>query len=307
MNEKKLLLILSALLLNLAVFGQRNQSGYFRILDDAQIDFGLQLNGIFAMDDRAPLSANPHYKAMLNLIVLGASLEALLQGMEEPLNDIDLNQEFGNNGYNRTTISAFLRYGFGESNDSRLQQHFLELAVGGGYFKGGKGMNIHLDYLFNVAKTNYGAGVNSMDRAFDYEIFIGARMGMDWSFRRSENQAGFFTHLSDEIKRIADENEFTATQLIRMEELLEQSKILLPENVGGRAFHIGPVAGGRVSKKLTKNLRAFLSGTVFYDVMDLTAGNANKENQRSQHQIALILGMSMTLGSEGEMRVADFF
>ncbi|GJM32838.1 MAG: hypothetical protein DHS20C18_18390 [Saprospiraceae bacterium] len=307
MNEKKLLLIFSILLLNLALFGQRNQAGYFRFLDDAQIDFGLHLNGIFAMDDRAPLSANPHYQAMLNLITLGASLEALLQGMDEPLNDIDLNREFGNNGYNKTTIAFFLRYGFGESNDSRLQQHFLELGLGAGHFKGGKGLNFHLDYLYNIAKTNYGAGVNSMDRSFDYEIFVGARLGMDWSFRRSESQAGFFTHLSNEIDRIADEQEFTASQLIKLEDMLEQSRILLPDNVGGRAFHIGPVVGGRLSKKLLKNLRAYLSASAFYDAMDLTAGNANKENQRSQHQISIMLGLCMTLGSEGEMRVADFF
>lgn len=144
-----------------------------------------------------------------------------------------------------------------------------------------------------------------MEKAFDYEIFMGMRMGFDWSFRRSESEAGFFTHLNDEIKRIANENEFTASDLIMLEDLIENSRVLLPENVGGRTFHIGPIAGAILSRRITKRIQAFVSAQGFYDLMDLNKGRQGEENKRSQHHAAVMLGISMTIGAEGE--VLDFF
>ncbi|HMQ46314.1 MAG TPA: hypothetical protein PKA00_01600 [Saprospiraceae bacterium] len=273
---------------------------YLLLLDDAQLDIGLQTTTIFALDDRAPLSANPHFQAMWNLIKLGASLEALLQGIEEPLNDIDLNQEFGQNGYNKTVLSFFITYGFGESSDVAMQKHFFELAISPGYFKqGNKGMHLHFDYRMNLANTRYGAGANSIDRGIDYELFVGGRLGFDWSFQRSESEAGFFTHLSDEIERIAFENEFTAAQLIMLEDMAETSKVLLPEDVGGRAFHIGPIAGVRVSKKIVGRTRVFLSAQGFYDIMDLVDTKKAQENKRSQHLLSAHLGVSIPIAGEG--------
>lgn len=280
---------------------------YLRFLDDARIDVGLKISTIFALDDRAPLSSNPHFQAMWNLIQLGAKIEGLIQGSEETLNDLDLSREFGRNGYNKAVFMFFIRYGFGESSDVALQKHFFELGLSSGFFKEGRGgMNIHLDYMYNLFKTGYGAGGNSIDRPFDYEIFVGGRLGYDWSSGRSEEESGFFSHLNDELKRIADENEFTAAQLIMLQELAEESKILLPEDVGGRAFHIGPLVGGRVSTKLVKNLNAFIDGYAFYDLMDL-GGSEDKENQRSQHHFSLSLGVSLKIGSEGEFTVSNFF
>lgn len=273
---------------------------YLMSLDDAQLDIGFQTTTVFALDDRAPLSANPHFQAMWNLIKLGASLEALLQGLEAPLNDIDLNQEFGQNGYNKTVLSFFVTYGFGESSDVAMQKHYFELAISPGYFKqGNKGMHLHFDYRMNLANTRYGAGANSIDRGIDYELFVGARLGFDWSFQRSESEAGFFTHLSDEIERIAFENEFTAAQLIMLEDMAETSKVLLPEDVGGRAFHIGPIAGVRVSKKIVGRTRVFLGVQGFYDIMDLVDTKKAQENKRSQHQLSAHLGLSIPLAGEG--------
>ena len=178
-------------------------SRYLVQLDDAQLDMGLKTVSVFALDDRASLSSNPHFQAMWDLIRLGSTLESLLQGYEEPLNDIDLSKEFGKNGYNKTALMLYISYGFGESSDIKIQRHFLELGFSTGYFKQGKGgMNIHLDYRSNIFKTNYGAGGNSIQRAFDYEIYAGARIGFDWSSRRSESEAGFFSHLNDEIKPV---------------------------------------------------------------------------------------------------------
>jgi hypothetical protein len=288
-------------------YHNKKKNRYVMLLDDAMLEVGARFSGVFALDDRASLSSNPHFEAMWNLIKLGANLEALLQGESEPINDIDLGKEFGKNGYNNTVIAFFIRYGFGESTDGSLQRHFFELAAGPGLFKGGNGMNLHIDYYMNLAKTNYGAGGNSIARSFDYEIYAGARIGYDWSFRRSESEAGFFTHLNSEIKRIAYENEFTASQLIRLQELAETSRILLPEDVGGRVFHAGPVAGIRVSKELFKNMRAFAGINGFYDLMDLGTGRKGEENVRSQHHLAARLGMSMTIGAEGVVTVNRFF
>lgn len=274
---------------------------YLLQLDDAQLDIGLQTISIFALDDRATLSSNPSFQAMWNLIRLGATLESLLNGNEEPLNDVDLSKKYGRNGYNKTVIMLFLRYGFGESDDVKLQRHFVELGVSPGYFKqGNKGMNLHLDYQNNILKTNYGAGGKSISRAFDYEVFLGGRIGFDWSFGRSESEAGFFNHLMEELERVADENDFSASQLIMLEDLAKTSKVLLPEDVGGRTFHIGPLAGCRFSKKLIGHTRLFANGLGFYDLMDLASGKKNQENKRSQHQISVSLGLSMTIGAEGK-------
>jgi hypothetical protein len=274
---------------------------YLMMLDDARFDVELKALSIFALDDRAPLSSNPHFEAMWNLIRLGASLEAMLQGTDVPLNDIDFNKEFGRNGYNKTILMLLLRFGFGESSDLKIQKHFLELGVSPGFFKEGNGgMHIHLDYRLNLAKTNYGAGGQSLERTFDYEIFAGARAGFDWSFSRSESDAGFFSHLQDEIKRIAAENEFTIAQLLMLENMVESSRILLPEDVGGGAFHIGPIAGARITRRLFRNTRAYLGATGFYDIMDLTSSGKAKEKRRSQHNASLELGFSVTIGGEGK-------
>ncbi|NUQ25797.1 MAG: hypothetical protein HUU34_17755, partial [Saprospiraceae bacterium] len=224
------------------------KSGRFLLeLNDAQLDIGLQTVTMFALDDRASLSANPHFEAMWNLVRLGATLETLLRGDEDVLNDVDMNKKFGRNGYNKTVLMLFARYGFGESSDVKLQRHFFELGVSPGFFKQGKkGTHIHLDFRTNIARTPYGAGGGSIDRTFDYEIFGGMRMGFDWSFSRSESESGFFAHLNDELKRIAYENDFTASELIMLEDLAESSRVLLPEDVGGRAFHFGPIAGARI-------------------------------------------------------------
>lgn len=273
---------------------------YLITLDDARLDIGLKTVSIFALDDKAPLAANPHYQAMWNLIRLGASLEALLQGVDEPMNDLNMDKQFGQNGYNKTVLAFFVRYGFGESSDVEMQRQHLELAISPGYFKQGRGgMNVHLDYSFNLANTRYGAGVNSISRALDYEIFIGARVGFDGSFQRSEGEAGFFAHLNDEIKRIAEENEFTVAQLLSLERLAEDSKVLLPEDVGGRAFHLGPIGGLRFSRKLMGNAQVFLSGQFFYDVMDLVNSNKSVENVRSQHHASFSLGLNLAIGGEG--------
>ena len=281
-------------------------NNYLMELVDARLDVGLKTNTIFALDDRAPLSSNPHFQAMWDLIRLGAALESILAGTEEPLNDINLDKQFGQNGYNRTVIMFFARYGFGESSDVKIQQHFFELGISQGFFKEGNGgMNIHLDYRTNIAKTNYGAGGNSIDRAIDYEIFAGMRVGFDWSSGRSESEAGFFAHLNEEIKRIAAENELSVSQLLMLEQLAESSKVLLPEDVGGRAFHIGPIAGARISKKITKNFRCFVGALGFYDLMDLSSSNKDRENRRSQHQISIMAGVSLTIGGEGG--VVSFF
>lgn len=285
---------------------QRKGNNYLMELVDARLDVGLKTNTIFALDDRAPLSSNPHFQAMWDLIRLGAALESILQGTEEPLNDINLNKKFGQNGYNRTVIMFFIRYGFGESSDVKLQQHFFELGISPGYFKEGNGgMNMHLDYRMNIAKTGYGAGGKSIDRAFDYEIYAGVRAGFDWSSGRSESEAGFFAHLNEEIKRIAADNELSVSQLLMLEDLAESSKILLPEDVGGRAFHIGPIAGGRLSKKITNNFRCFVGALGFYDLMDLSSSNKDRENRRSQHHISIMAGLSLTIGGEGG--VVSFF
>ena len=290
-----------------AASAQKNSSNYLMILDDATFDIGIKTVSVIALDDRAPLSSNPHFRAMWNLVRLGANLEALLQGRTEPLNDVNLGEEFGTNGYNKTVLALFFRYGFGESSDFKLQKHFLELALSPGYFKNGNGMHVHLEYQLNLAKTGYGSGVASIERSIDYEIYAGARIGFDWSSSRSESEAGFFSHLNSEIKRIAYENDFTASQLIMLEDLAEDSRILLPEDVGGRAFFVGPVAGARLSKKIFKTGRLFLDGTGFYDLMDLTGGQHGKENKRSQHSLTFMLGFKLTLGAEGEMKVLDFF
>ena len=241
---------------------------------------------------------------------MGASLEALLRVIDEPLNDIDLNKKFGNNGYNKTIPAFFVSYGFGESSDVKLQKHFFELAVSPGYFREGSGgMNLHLDYRMNFLKTNYGAGGNSLDRTFDYEIFIGGRIGFDWSSGRSESEAGFFTHLNDEINRIAEENELTVAQLLMLEELAESSKILLPEDVGGSAFHAGPLAGAHISTKIMGSGSIFIGGTAFYDLMDISSPKQGEENKRSQHHISLIIGASFSIGSNGNVnnRLHSFF
>lgn len=306
MYTRKLLLLSFFSLLVAGLYAQR-RSNYVRILDDAHFDVGVKMVGVFALDDKAPLSANPHFQAMWNLVRLGATLESLMQGLDEPLNNVTLDQEYGQNGYNKTTFAVFFRYGFGESSDVELQQHFLELNLGPGYFKDSRGMHMHLEYQFNLLKTPYGAGVNSISRAFDYEVYVGARTGFDWSSRRSESEAGFFDHLNNEIERIAFEHDFTAAQLVKLEEMLQTSEILFPKDVGGRAFHIGPVAGGRLSKRFLKNARVFVEGNAFYDLMDLAGTKKEKENQRSQHTLSLFLGLNLTLGSEGEVVVTDFF
>lgn len=288
-------------------YKNKRKQRYVLLLDDAVLEVGARFGGIFALDDRASLSSNPHFQAMWNLVKLGANLESLLQGESEPINDINLGKKFGHNGYNNTVISFFIRYGFGESTDGALQRHFFELAVGPGLFKGGNGMNLHVDYYMNLAKTGYGAGGNSIARSFDYEIYAGARLGYDWSFRRSESEAGFFVHLNNEIKRIADENEFTASQLIRLQELAETSRILLPKDVGGRVFHAGPVVGAKLSKEILQDIRIFVGINGFYDLMDLGSGRSGEENVRSQHHVSIRLGASMTLGAEGLMTVNSFF
>ena len=299
-----LLLLAGTLLAQQAEFAssKTKKSSYVSFLEDARLDIGVKAVSVFALDDRAPLSSNPHFQAMWNLIKLGASIEAVLQGISEPLNDIDLGAEFGHNGYNKTVPAFFISYGFGESSDVKLQKHFFELEASQGYFREGEGgMNLHLDYRMNFLKTNYGAGGNSLSRTVDYEIFIGGRVGFDWSSGRSESEAGFFTHLNDEIKRIADENELSASQLIMLEELAEGSKILLPEDVGGNAFHAGPIAGAYLSTKLLNRGKLFIGAMGFYDLMDLSSGNGQTENKRSQHQISIQVGASVSIGSEGEV------
>lgn len=291
----RLLLLLFILLLTTPFYAQ----SYLIPLDDAQLELGVETVSVFALDDRAPLASNPHFQAMWNLVKLGASLEALLNGAEEPLNDLDMERTFGKNGYNRTVFAFFVRYGFGESSDVALQPQWLELAVSPGYFREGRsGVNLHLDYRYNVAKTPYGAGGSSIARPIDYEVFLGARLGFDWSFQRSEGETGFFAHLNDEIKRIADENEFTASQLIMLEEFAEDSRVLLPEDVGGRAFHAGPLLGFRLSRTLVSNAKVYLQGQGFYDLMDLT-NRAGAQNVRSQHSILLSLGLSYAIGGQG--------
>ena len=317
MDRRKFYTLLVFLTLNLPLIAQlpqynppSKQSNYVSFLDDARLDIGVKAVTVFALDDRAPLSSNPHFQAMWNLIRLGASLEALLQGMDEPLNDIDLNKKFGHNGYNKTVPAFFVSYGFGESSDVKLQKHFFEIAVGPGYFREGNGgMNLHLDYRLNFLKTNYGAGGNSLDRTFDYEIFIGGRIGFDWSSGRSESEAGFFTHLNDEIKRIAEENELTVAQLLTLEELAESSKILLPEDVGGSAFHAGPIAGAYLSTKIMGSGKVFLGAQGFYDLMDIASPAQGEENKRSQHHVSLILGASVSIGANGNVNssIKSFF
>ncbi|MCB0567557.1 MAG: hypothetical protein KDD01_24575 [Phaeodactylibacter sp.] len=308
------LLLFTVLLLVQSAAGQtaddyRKKGGatYLITLDDARLDIGLQTVSVFALDDKAPLAANPHYRAMWNLIKLGASLESLLQGVDEPINDLNMDRRFGQNGYNKTVLAFFVRYGFGESSDVEMQRQFFELAVSPGYFKQGRnGMNLHLDYRFNLANTRYGAGANSIARAFDYEIFVGARAGFDWSFQRSEGEAGFFSHLNEEIKRIAEENEFTVAQLLMLEQLAEDSKVLLPEDVGGRSFHLGPIAGARLSKKIFTNGQVFLNSQFFYDVMDLVNTTKDVENMRSQHHVSISLGLSLAIGGEGKGMVSFY-
>jgi len=305
MNRTILLIIAALGLLPAISTAQQNQQygsrRYLLNLNDAQLDIGLQTATIFALDDRASLSSNPHFQAMWNLVKLGATLETLLRGASEPLNDIDLGQEFGRNGYNKTVVMLFVRYGFGESSDLKIQRHFLELGISPGYFREGKkGTHLHLDYQMNLAKTDYGAGAQSIGRSFDYEIFGGARVGFDGSFARSESESGFFTHLNTEIQRIATENDFTATQLVSLQNLAETSRILLPEDVGGNAFHFGPIFGARVSKKVFRNSRIFASGMGFYDLMDVASPKQGEENKRSQHIISLSLGFNVTIGAEGK-------
>jgi len=306
--DRRILLVIAALSLLPAISNAQNQVSpynnsrrYLLNLNDAQLQIGLQTATVFALDDRASLSSNPHFQAMWNLIKLGATLETLLRGANEPLNDINLGQQFGRNGYNKTVLALFVRYGFGESSDLKLQRHWLELNLSSGYFREGKkGTHVHLDYQMNLAKTNYSAGGGSIARSFDYEIFAGARVGFDGSFARSESESGFFTHLNQEIQRIASENDFTAGQLVALQNLAESSRVLLPKDVGGRAFHFGPIAGARVSKNILRNTNAFASGLVFYDLMDLNSPKQGEENKRSQHIISLSLGLSLTIGGEGK-------
>lgn len=273
---------------------------YLFVLDDAQLDVGIKMNAVFALDDRAPLSANPHFQAMWNLVKLGASLESLLHGATEPMSELEMGEEFGRNGYNKTVANFFIRYSFGESSDLQLQPQSVELGVSPGYYReGGAGINLYLDYRFSFLKTRYGAGAGSIDQPFDYEVFVGLRTGYDKSFQRSESEAGFFQFLNQEIERIALENEFTATQLIALQNLAEDSKVLLPEDVGGRAFHIGPIAGLRLSRQLFSHGRIFAHGQFFYDLMDLGQGKDGQENQRSQHHAAIQLGLEFAIGGEG--------
>ena len=84
-----------------------------------------------------------------------------------------------------------------------------------------------------------------------------------------------------------------------LEDLAETSKILLPEDVGGRAFHIGPMVGARVSKKIGNSFRIFLDGMGFYDMMDLTSSKKSVENKRSQHHASVMFGFAFTIGGEG--------
>ena len=111
MIRKYLLLILAVIITGLftEVSSQQGYTKhrYLAILDDAQLGLGLKTTSVFALDDRAPLSANPHFQAMWNLIQLGAKLESLLHGTEEPLSNLSLNQEFGRNGYNKTLLTFF--------------------------------------------------------------------------------------------------------------------------------------------------------------------------------------------------------
>ncbi len=284
------------------------RSQYLMSLEDARLDMGVRLSSIFALDDRAPMASNPHFQAMWNLIRLGATIEAVSQGQDAPVSDLSLEETFGQNGYNKTVFSFFLRYGFGETSDLKIQRHFLEFSIGPGYFREGNGgMNVHIDYQINLFKTPYGAGGQSLQRAIDYEIFLGGRLGYDWSARRSESEAGFFAYLSDEIRQLANENELTASQLIQLEDLAETSRVLLPEDVGGRAFHAGLIAGGHLSKKFMPKAQVFFSAMGFYDLLDISANNKEGGNQRSQHHVSLSLGVSFTIGGEGRPSDIKFF
>jgi hypothetical protein len=276
-----------------------SQTSYFIVLDDARLDMGVKMVSVFALDDRAPLSSNPHFEAMWNLVKLGASLEALLNGTEEPLNDLNMDRTYGQNGYNRSVFEFFIRYGFGESSDLKMQRQFLELAASPGYYKeGGGGTNIHLDYRYSLFNSD-GFGGRSVARDFEYEVYLGARMGFDWSFQRTEGETGFFSHLNDEIERIAFENEFTASQLIMLEDFAEDSRVLLPEDVGGQAFHVGPILGGKFSRNITKHGQFFVQAQGFYDLLDVTNKKGAK-NVRSQHHISVMLGLSYAVGGEGK-------
>lgn len=311
MRKNVLLLIFTILSLSAAWAQGRvgeHSTRYLLVLDDAQLDFGVKMNAVFALDDRAPLSANPHFQAMWNLVKLGASLEALLQGAAEPMSELEMGEEFGRNGYNKTVATFFLRYSFGESSDLQLQPQSIEIGASPGYFReGGKGMNLYLDYRYSFLKTRYGAGGGSLDRPFDYEVFLGLRAGFDWSFQRSESEAGFFQFLHQEIERIALENEFTATQLVALQDLADDSKVLLPEDVGGRAFHIGPIGGIRLSRKLFSHGRIFAHGQLFYDLMDISQGREGEVNRRSQHHAAVQMGMEFAIGGEGRRTKSSFY
>jgi hypothetical protein len=310
--RKEILLLICFTLLGVVAWAQgqvgEKSTRYLLVLDDAQLDFGVKMNAVFALDDRAPLSANPHFQAMWNLVKLGASLEALLQGAAEPMSELEMGEEFGRNGYNKTVATFFLRYSFGESSDLQLQPQSIEIGASPGYFReGGGGMNLYFDYRYSFLKTRYGAGGGSLDRPFDYEVFLGLRTGFDWSFERSESEAGFFQFLNQEIERIALENEFTATQLIALQNLADDSKVLLPEDVGGRAFHIGPIAGIRLSRKLFSHGRIFAHGQIFYDLMDVSQGREGEVNRRSQHHAAVQMGIELAIGGEGRRTRSNFY
>lgn len=310
--RKNVLLLICLLLSGVGAWAQgrvgEESTRYLLVLEDAQLDFGVKMNAVFALDDRAPLSANPHFQAMWNLVKLGASLEALLQGSAEPMSELEMGEEFGRNGYNKTVAAFFLRYSFGESSDLQLQPQSIEIAASPGYFReGGSGMNLHLDYRYSFLKTRYGAGGGSLDQPFDYEVFLGLRTGFDWSFQRSESEAGFFQFLNQEIERIALEHEFTATQLVALQDLAEDSKVLLPEDVGGRAFHIGPIAGIRLSRKLFSHGRIFAHGQFFYDLMDISQGREGEVNRRSQHHAAIQMGVEFAIGGEGRRTRSSFY
>jgi len=72
-------------------------------------------------------------------------------------------------------------------------------------------------------------------------------------------------------------------------------------------FHFGPIAGARLSKRVVKHPRVFITGQGFYDAMDLVARNKSGENKRSQHQNNLQLGFNITIGAERKSAVRSFF
>lgn len=244
----------------------------------------------FVSGDVASLGDIEEISNQIGLFNLGGSYHGMLAGTDSIQSDFDLDQSFGNNGLQESTVRFRIQYEWGTQYNTLPQPWRASFSFSKGIYREGKGIKLEIGGQRRIIGGGMDGLVPVQADRFQWGIFGGIATGFDGSFNRTARQVGIYTSIEEKFVRESEQYDFDLDIAYQYSEDLSRGlEYVLPRKMGGSSFFVmgTAMAEGRyiVANWLEGNAQVSYSYDIYGQFLNKTG--------RTQNQLSASLGVKI--------------